>query len=321
MKTLLSLLLLTVATFAQTNPLPLGTIESSSVTCPGGFLKGAVCQSVTVACPEAGPLTATLGIRSGKLGQTVLMMNGSEGTTVGLAEFAGTYSKFGFTVAQFEWATAWQSTGIGNTPNVMNAACQPATLLNYVANGQQIYVHAASGGSGALAYAMSWYGLAPLVKFAVLTNGPVYSNIMLGCETPKPLSVTVYPTNGTPYDPTLYYNAGVPPDMTGFTGYQCEPKTATSASTNAAWMAQSINASGAETNFPGTTLSLWYCETAQTPNNSGGQGWQWLLTLNPSIWQLTGLFGCTGSEGLDNATTLQGETGYNAIVAEMEAQP
>ena len=98
----------------------------------------------------------------------------------------------------------WEYTNLTSGTSILNAACRPATFLNWVRNGaspgvgQGIWAQHGgmcawghSAGSGALAYAFAWYnaGAASAATWgqgyldkAVFTSGPVFSNIEQGCE-------------------------------------------------------------------------------------------------------------------------------------------
>ncbi|HVI07389.1 MAG TPA: hypothetical protein VND65_03745 [Candidatus Binatia bacterium] len=110
----------------------------------------------------------------------------------------------------------WEFTNsslLGNNPlNILNAACRPATFLNWVRNGNSqatvgkgiwaggiagqtgpwgMCAHGNSGGAGQVAYPLAWYGAgtggAPkwgsgYLDKVVMENGPVFSDIEQGCE-------------------------------------------------------------------------------------------------------------------------------------------
>ncbi len=311
-----AVLFMVAAAHCQSNPLPLGTVTNNGSVGCSGFPKNAVCSQLLISCPNVAEATVTIGVVSG--GAPIFLMNGSGWTLVGQANYASRYIKDGYTVIQAKWAVPWQAPGVVYTGNLMNAACRPATLLNYVANGLPVAVQAGSGGAGALGYALSWYGLASLVSVAEITSGPVYSNIEQGCEVPQAAAVEILPTDGSPWSDQPYYSPGVPQTMTQYTGYVCLPKNATSGTADQAWLNESINALGAETSFS-TYLSLWLCASSQSVNNSEGQGYLWISQIT-SPWQLTAMTGCSGSEDIDGALTPEGETGFNALVGDLEGR-
>lgn len=123
----------------------------------------------------------------------------------------GTLSGTTFTPEDWEYTNTGSVLG-SNALNVLNAACRPATFLNWVRNGNSqstvgkgiwaggivgqtgapgMCAHANSGGAGAVGYALAWYnasaGGAPTwgggyIDKAVMENGPVFSDIEQGCE-------------------------------------------------------------------------------------------------------------------------------------------
>lgn len=302
--------------------LPTGNVSNPTSASCSGFQKHAVCTQYTVTCPNVAPATVIVGVNSG--GAPILLIGGSGWTSPGSSDFASAFVSDGYTVIEAKWINPWELVGSGYTPSLMNAACLPATLISYVANGSPIAVQGGSAGSAALAYALSWYGLSNLVSVAEMTSGPVFSNVEMGCEVPKAGEVTIVPTDGEPWTDFPYFAVGIPALLSTYTGYACEPKQGSSTKANQAWLNQSINAPGALTSFPTTYLSLWLCATAQTVNNSSAQGYLWASTIT-TPWQLTAMTGCSGDENPEQALTPQGETGFDAIKADLEghypAQP
>jgi hypothetical protein len=302
------------STFAAAQ-LPIGNVSNPTSASCSGFEKKAVCTQYTVTCPNIAPATVIIGVNTG--GAPILLIDGSGWTLPGSNDFASAYITAGYTVFEARWSVPWELVGTGYTPNLMNAACLGATLISYIANGSPIAVQGGSAGSSVIAYALSWYGLSNLVSVAEMASGPVFSNVEMGCETPLVGNVTIIPTNGEPWTDFPNYAVGIPTLLTTYTGYTCEPKKASSGTANQAWLNQSINAPGGQTSFPTTYISLWLCATAQTVNNSSAQGYLWASTVT-TPWNLTALTGCSGDENPEQALTPQGETGFNAITADLE---
>ena len=312
------ILFLMVSGHCQTNPLPLGTIaDVAPITCPAGFPSGSSCESLTVACANVAEQPVILGTQAGTNGKTIFLMNGSTWTAPGMQSYSKAFHAAGYSIAMAT-VPSWQYAGAGYTPNILAAACRPATLIHYVANGSQIALGAASAGSAAAAYALAWYGEASDVAVLEIGSGPVMSDLSQGCETPKAANVTVIPTNGTSWSSTLYFNAGIPPQMTEFTGQTCLSKQNSTQQQIQNWLDMSILAPGAVLSYPSTQISAWLCATSQEPNNSAGQGYLWLSQIPGA--QITAMTGCTGSEDIDNALTPQGVTGFAALVADLEAR-
>jgi hypothetical protein len=279
---------------AHCQTLPLGTVQVNGSASCAGFQAKATCVSLTIQnCP--GPeINVTLGTTSGPLGM-VVFANGSFGSLPGGATYLNPLRELGYSTAAFAWpSTGWQD-GVGN---LIQAACRPATLFNYIANGGSIFVIAASGGAGAAAFCISWYQGCPIVNNA-FTSGPVYSNVGLGCEMPKAANATIYPSDGDSWSGTLYYNAGVPSNMTEFTGLPCQQKGGTSQSDYDSWLDNdSILAPGAV--FPYIPVYAQLCATSQEENNSAAQAYLWLSQMG--AW-IVAMNGCQGSENTTLALT------------------
>jgi len=318
MKLLFAFLFVWAGTCAA-QPLPLGTISNpTNVACALGTYPRAVCTNVTVSCPNVADIQATYGYSTlkGTPKGIVVFVNGSQDTNPGGITYMEGYLAYEFAGYQVWFQTGWEATG--ETPNLMNAACRLATLLSYLQQENPtlpLGVQAGSGGAGAVAYAMAWYGFVPQV--VELTSGPVFSDIELGCEFPRPLPLMIVPTDGAAWTDGLTYDQrDTQQNMQAWTGDPtCAGKVKTSGTSDAAWKAMSIVSSGAQNYFPATAISGWVCNNAE--NNSAAQAATWFAQL-ASPWSLTAMTDCAGTEDVDKATTPQGITGQVAITADME---
>jgi hypothetical protein len=300
-----------ISAHCQTNPLPLGTVTYNGSASCSGFQAKAECISLSISCPNiADPWTVTLATVTGTLGKTVMFSDGSEWARPGGATYLNPLHAAGYTTVSAAWAPAWQD---GNG-NLLESACGPATLFNYVANGGYIALIAASGGAGAAAYTLSWYGGSSFLAGLWATSGPVYSDLGQGCETPKAAWITVTPSDGEPWQSAMNYSAGVPPLMSEFTGQTCEPKSDTTSTEYGIWESESILAPGAQ--FPSLHVYAQLCANAPQPNNSSGQGSLWLLPMNAWVVAITG---CSGSEGTTDGVTPEGVNGVTALIADLES--
>lgn len=194
---------------AQTAPLPLGQVTLvSQMTCPSSFYQGsganpAVCYSAQVSCPSTNFIPLTFSYINGNAPNTakgtIVLFNGGGGgmtMTDNNSSTASDYANAGYAVVQTSWAGDWEDAteGLGHTappptPSILNAACRPATFLNFIANSSQYHASStamcaqgASAGSGAVAYSMVWYGLGSQLNDVELLSGPVFSNIQAGCQ-------------------------------------------------------------------------------------------------------------------------------------------
>ncbi|MGA8761647.1 MAG: hypothetical protein WB562_02060 [Candidatus Sulfotelmatobacter sp.] len=299
--------------------LPLGTISNpTTVSCGSGYYGGSVCTTVTVSCPNVADVQATYGYHTAKgteLG-VVAFINGAQDTIPGGTLYAKGFVAYGFAIYQIVFATGWEATG--ETPNLMNAACRPATLLSYLQHLKftlPFGVDAGSAGAGAVGYAMSWYGLTP--QAVELSSGPAFSDIELGCEVPRAAHRLVLPTNGAAWTDLVQYNQlNTENNLRAWTGDStCAGSNFTTPASDAAWKAMSIVSPGARASFPKTVISGWVCNNAI--NNSASHAYMWFEQVT-SPWSLTAMTNCTGAEDVDNATTPQGLTGLEAITADME---
>ena len=324
----LSLVILTAPpAFAQTRPLPLGTLTGlTSITCPTGtygFNPGFVCSTATISCPNTVDITPTIGYHpTGKglgSGKTIFVMHGGPWIVAGNA-FANKYVSAGYAVIEATFPSSWFLSG-ENPPNLMSAACRPATLLDWVYRTYSpsgLRIHAGSGGAGALAYALSWYGLASEVSNVEITTGPTYSDIARGCEVPNASPVNIVATDGASWSLSPTYYSGNWSSMTEATGFSCGGTVASTQQAIDSWVAQSVLAPGALLYFPTTRITAWLCETAQTPNNSGPEGYLWLSQVPGAV--VNAILGCSGNEGVGKGTwQFNGQNGLTAIVADMEA--
>lgn len=212
------------------------------------------------------------------------------------------YSQQNYEVVQIAWSTDWEQTQYpfqqGVYGNIQNAACRPATFLNYVYT--NIYTPMTQGtsgnpragmcaqgfsaGSAAIVYSLAYYGA--VLDAVELISGPVLSDVEQGCHVPYDQQVTVcpYDKNGvpqygcrlgsdTPWSllPTyVEYDADYVSGWTNDVNNTCAGTSKTSPDWNARWLAQSIvdqNAGATPTfNYPNTAMSGWLCNVVSNPN-------------------------------------------------------
>jgi hypothetical protein len=298
---------LTLSAAAQ---LPLGSVNDIQPTaCTAGFAGGSTCHLATVSCPGVSDIGVTFGTSGNPTAGTIVFINGTGDTIPGGGpSFFETYSQAGFSLAQFIFKTDWEDGG-----DVLASACRPATMLNFLRSSPSLpfCAQGTSGGAGATAYALSWYGVA--LDNAELLSGPVFSNIAQGCRTPHASPVTVNPTNGSPFDDNPSYNQEFP-EVSVWTNTSCLPKSGSAPRNLASEAAQSIVQPGAVLSFPTTNLSGWVCDNAENP--SAAQAYLWFSQV-ATPWSLTSISNCQGAEGVGQGTTPQGVTGDQAISEDM----
>ena len=305
-----SLFSLTASASAQVH---VGSVnEVQSTLCSAGFASGATCFSAKVSCPGVADIGVTFGLKGNPTKGTIVFINGTGDTVpAGSSSFAKTYVDAGFSIAQFIFATDWENGG-----DILASACRPATMLNFLHSTPSLpfCAQASSGGAGASAYALSWYGVA--LDNVEMLSGPVFSNIALGCRTPHASAVTVNPTNGSPFDDIPFYNQEFA-EVSAWTNTSCLPKTPSTSASLSNEAAQGIAQPGAVLSFPTTKLSGWVCDNGENP--SAAQAYLWFSRV-ATPWNLTRISNCQGSEGVVQGTTPQGVPGSEAIAQDMLAK-
>jgi hypothetical protein len=150
-----------------------------------------------------------------------------------------------------------------------------------------------------------------------MASGPVYSDIEQGCEVPIADSVTIVPTDGSPWTDKPNFRGGPQNGLTTQTGYTCQPsKGGTSSTTDAAWLAQSIVQPGWTSGYANTGVAGWVCNNAQ--NNSEAEGWFFYSQMT-TPYTLTAISECPDSETVDGGFTPEGVLGSTAITNDMLA--
>jgi hypothetical protein len=336
--------------------LQLGTITGNTlmVACGGGdWLPGMVCHSATVAgCPNVDNINfiygyvAPTGVPKG----VITYFDGGDGTSAVKEEpeleMLTYYASQGYGVVEIGWSTAWEHT---TNANIQNAACRPATFLNFVY--ENIYLPITTGqngnakagmcaqgfsaGSAAVAYSLAYYGAGTYLDNVELISGPVLSDLNQGCEQSPP-SVTVCPSGqygcqlGTDAPWTLaptYLGNDV-----NYINAWTNSSTCTTGS-NSSWLAQSIVDQGAGAaptfNYPATAMSGWLCRNVNNqlpncsgsnynynlcPNNSSSQGQIFYANItnnnSPPFYNIYSVDGCNGPEGVPQGTVSALATAY-----------
>jgi len=324
---------------AQHTPLQLGTINPQTIvklqTCPLGYYPGMTCYTGQV---EACPNTVSLGFTYGSLNPaqdppagTIVFLEG-EGGTVAYTDpvYAQKYLQQGFQVVYLGWDTDWEFTGNNTGTSIKNAACRPATFLQYAY--QNVYtnggmcVQGASAGAGAVAYALAWYGLATIIDNVEMLSGPVFGDVKQGCIVPRASSVNVcatnqYGCNGDQWSDDPTYIDGDQTLVGQWSGQpSCNDGQQTSASANAAWKKMSIvdGSNNANFSYPQTSMAAWLCSNINSvQNNSSAQGeffyQQFTHNGQTAGYSVTRINFCDGVEGVTQGQTPEGESGFIAI--------
>src|ERR1041385_1723918 len=184
-------------------PWPLGRLSvlySVTPPCLSGYRCTAVkidqcngvSQAITGVLAASAPTAPARGM--------VLFFSGSKGTewwTTGSAQaepFLQGLRALGFWVVQVRWKDPWLLSAPGEDAGSAHMACRPATVINwahanlYVPLGLQsapeqcgFCITGNSGGSGEVAYALTFYGLDPILDAVVPTSGPTHTALSEGC--------------------------------------------------------------------------------------------------------------------------------------------
>jgi hypothetical protein len=295
------------ATPAAQQPPPSGSpsvVVGATVTCTSDFFSDstipAVCHSATVTnCPNVSDLSLTYSYDTPASPKgTVVFLSGAGGTDDnGDKNPAGFYFANGYEVIQIEWADDWEYTGGNDTnttpANVRLAACRGATLLNFIFNTNNTTLYSGGGrcaegssaGSGAIAYALTFYGAGSYLDAVEMKSGPPIADFEQGCEEPPPPDVTICPVGqfgcqlgGTqPWVLSPTYT-GAASGVRNWTGDStcAVPGTMTSGASETAWLQESIvnDGTGSPTySYPKTAMTAWLCQSLFEGNTCvGGQG-------------------------------------------------
>jgi hypothetical protein len=313
--------------------LPLGTltVTAPSVTCTGNPGTGATCMTVSVSCPDVPDITATIAIvepSGGSPRGTIVGHAGGAGTGFfnGGPEgkgFAESYTAKNFRFVEIAWANDWAS-GVGS---IKSAACRPATAFHWmfenIHGGKKTAGFCGtgtSGGSAALTYSLTAYGLKSDWDYMLVGAGPAPARIDYGCD---PSLYTGSPRDlcsGLPAAPYAYV-PGVAKIADGWEGTSsCGSMSKPSAADITKWSSDSVAAPGSDFDYPQTGMSWWFCLT--TPNETTGQG-------SFLIDQVTGLGGspdvhCYGGSAspsvCQNEYVFEDPNAFSAAVDEMDAK-
>lgn len=192
----------------------LGTATLTQVACPSGSPAGATCYDTIVRCPDLDDMRATLAVREPAVPTHTVVLHGGGGGTDWLDNHGNWFDKYlarGFRVVAVKWNDWWEcdspdpygsgarssakvppttcSTS-GPAAGLAAAACRPATLFRAVFDqprfhaqnlSQGMCVQGHSGGSGAVGLALAWYGIDNAIDFAMVSAGPVFTNLERGC--------------------------------------------------------------------------------------------------------------------------------------------
>ncbi|HXC44057.1 MAG TPA: hypothetical protein VNY51_11125 [Candidatus Dormibacteraeota bacterium] len=327
---------------AQQVPLPLGNVNPRTIkhmqACPAAYYPGMSCFSGMVQdCANASDIGFSYGVINprGEVKGTIVFLEGGGGTSAYQdPSYPAKYIEDGFQLVYVTWDSDWEATSGSGGTSIKDAACRPATFLNYIYdnlyNQGGICVQALSAGAGAAAYSLAWYGSSSYLDNVELLSGPVFGNIEQGCVVPHAPTVTVCPTgqfgcNGEQWpDPPDYVNAD--PGLVGHWSGQpsCNAGNVTGQGANAAWEAMSIIDGNDEPSFfyPQTSLAGWLCSNVDSEqNNSAAQAQfffqQFTGSGQTAAYSVTRIDHCNGPEDVSTGITPQGLNGFDAVTEHM----
>jgi hypothetical protein len=167
------------------------------------------CYSAQIACPNTAAINLTWSVTNPGAPQgTIVFFTccGGEAAAAYPGEeqlFVPAYVSANYQVVQTSWATDWEITNNGSTNfeyNIRNAACRPASFLDYAY--KNIYpasqfaqagmcAQGTSAGSAQIAYSLAWYDAASFLDKAEMLVGPPLSDIKQGCQVPNNNHTTI----------------------------------------------------------------------------------------------------------------------------------
>ena len=214
-------------------------------------------------------------------------------------------------------------------------------------------VHTDSGGAGAAAYTLTWYGGGSFLDKVLMENGPVFTDINRGCEVPNNQYTTVCapgtmqtgcnnwpPTNPTSYS-LEYVDMPHQDDASSVNQWSgnahanpnapCGGSNPTSYSSQ--WANMSIYATGQMVsgyspsfNYPNTAMSAWLCQSVTdrnaTLNNSMSEGGLYYAQFTQQS-QGGGSISvnavvCPTTEDVEEGTTVYAGVNYNGQTCAIE---
>jgi len=313
-----------VVTVIFTSPiqaqLNIGAVQNVTLytSCPTNrdqhFASGMTCYHATVhGCSNAVDKDLDFGYMAptGTPNGVIVLLSGAGGENASAESentFAHDYVSAGYEVIELAWTAQWEDTGDttgDSTYGIKYAACRPATFLNYIYNTYYLPIKQGphnpnpnagmcaqgfSAGSGALGYALAFYGAGSdtsrvYLDKVELLSGPVFSDIEQGCVVPTAPNVTVCQGSlswcklgtQTPWSQAPAYTSHPLNSIRIWTGDNtCGGSSNTSTTSNGNWEAMSI-ATDPSTNFsyPNTKVTGWLCASVYqngTMNNSSPEG-------------------------------------------------
>jgi hypothetical protein len=271
---------------------------------PDGTLANGACFSMTVTCNPAADWTAYLKVNTPKTtpSGTVLFIGSQGGANLYDTEYTdgslivGKVLTSGYTTVQISFGAPFDH---GANPNgwltgpggVRLLACRFATVASWIYNNPQTLnpsqrssapfcATGNGGGSSAIGYAVSEYGLNSIFKLIELTNGPTMTELDEGC-TCNGTGPQSSPCNPTAGGLPLCYTSG----MNSIDAAYSAPSVCTSGNTDNNLLLRSdsiLNQRGKGAIFalPTTTLKQRF---GKLDDADQAQGWAWNKSVSQNI--------------------------------------
>jgi hypothetical protein len=273
----------------------LGVVSTPvSVPCQSG---GDMCMTVQVSCPGIEPLGATMAITTpAQPTRTVAVLGPGGGTKLyDPANLVAQYAQKGFRVVQIAWDTEWELAT--TNPHVKLAACRTSTLFRWIydhihdgANAAPYCVHGSSGGAGAVGYALAQFGQGSFIDHALMSFGPVFSEIAYGCSPALYTGGPRFLCDALPDASFAYNRTNNAPSLNSWEGTQSCVIGTPSADDIDRWTADSSD-TGGSFDYPQTGTSFYYC----VPANAGaGLGTFFIDKVTAPVKTVTCFTDCTG---------------------------
>lgn len=255
---------------------PLGTVNNvKTITCPSGGLSGATCQQMAIACEGVSNSNAYVKINrpAGTSKGVVMYSIGTGGS--GLYDTGFTYGDTavqnvldaGFTTVQVSFGAPFATTApngwLTGPGGVRRLACRYATLAQWVdthvltSSTEPLCATGNSGGSSAIAYALSNYGVDKIFSMVEITSGPPMSRLDYGCLCKQGSATTTCGQGSLSYcygtgNASIVDPAYAQPICTNAVNGHPSPIAA------ALFLSDSIDGPGATTAFPKTHVNVLY---------------------------------------------------------------
>lgn len=304
------------------------------------------CATLTVSCPGLADMTATVALSGQPPGTSakgaIVTHNGALGTALLGGDLGDAWFQDGFNIAEVAWSTPWEcplgstsespttcisdGTAITSRPGMLDAACRPATVFQWVHESAELPSGApfqpqekgfcgygASAGSGAMWYSLLHYGLSDIFDHVVVTASTPFGRIDIGCNPAYSTATVAAPCSNLATNPQVpeQYDSNHNPQAASIDDWSSTTSCDGSPSTDELdyWARNSLVSPGAAYIFP-TSVSTYDCVNMQNINVVPGMNAYLFDQLSGSQFKtacvLNGTNGsCSGEDALGDAGMLR----------------